>query len=69
MQCVPVSVVAHVAPSAPTALQVPLTAALHDPPLGQTAMLLAKTELAPQVAPASVSAMHLSVVLVLHPTW
>jgi hypothetical protein len=69
MQCAPVSVVLHDAPSAPTAVHVPLTAALQVPALGQTAMLLAKTELAPQVAPASVSAMHLSVVDVLHPTW
>jgi hypothetical protein len=69
MQWVPVSVVVHDAPSAPTAVHVPLTDMLQLPALGQTAMLLAKTELAPQVAPASVSAMHLSVVDVLHPTW
>jgi hypothetical protein len=67
MQCVPVSVVVHDAPSVPTAVHVPLIDALHVPALGQTAMLLAKMELAPQVPLASASAMHFPVAG-LHPT-
>jgi hypothetical protein len=67
MQCAPVSEVLHDAPSAAKAVHVPLSDALQVPALGQTATLVGKRELPPQVLVAKVSAMHLLLV-VLHPT-
>src|SRR5262245_42534418 len=68
-QAGPVLAVLQGAPSAAAPEQVPLRSALHEPLAGQTAKLVAMSELAPQVPPggAWVSLMQRPVV-VLQPT-